>query len=112
MPILHFINVFDNSEAVMSTFYSFNETSRIRTLGMVNVDTGEEKMLFSLDNLTEMRYYYAIGGESLKGDATLNSKIRSHMRGRDGRTSFGIFETTYADNFCYSLACGREIVQL
>ena len=109
--IVHFINVFDNSRSIMSTFHPFRETSRIRTVGLVDVDTGEEKMLFPLDNVTEARYYYTIGGKSLKEDATLNNKIRSQMRGKDGRTSFGIFKTDYNDNFCYSLVCSREIVQ-
>jgi len=111
-PAIHFLNVFNNSKPVMSTFYPFAPTSRIRTVGIVSVETGEEKMFFSLDSKTETRYYYAIGGQSLKEDATLNNKIRNQVREKDERTSFGIFETDYDNNFCYSLVCGREIVQL
>jgi hypothetical protein len=111
VPVLHFINVFDNSKPVMSTFYPFEETSRIRTVGTVNVDTGEEKTFFSLDNRNETRYYYAIGGQSLREDSSLNNKIRKQVKAKNERTSFGIFETDYDNNFCYSLVCGREIVQ-
>ena len=112
VPAIHFINVFNNSKPVMSTFYPFADTSRIRTVGIKNIETGEEKMFFSLDSRVETRYYYAINGQSLKEDATLNNKIRSQVRKENERTSFGIFETDYDDNFCYSLVCGREVVQL
>jgi hypothetical protein len=111
VPMVHFINIFDNSKPVMSTFYPLAETSRIRTLGLIDVDTGEEKMLFSLDTVNETRYYYAINGKSLKEDASLNNKIRNQVREKDDRTSFAIFETNYDNNFCYSLLCSREIVQ-
>jgi len=112
VPAIHFLNVFNNSKPVMSTFYPLAPTSRIRTVGIINVETGEEKMFFSLDSRTETRYYYAIGEKSLKEDATLNNKIRNQVRGKNERTSFGIFKTEYDDNFCYSLVCGREVVQL
>lgn len=111
VPMVHFINVFDNSKPVMSTFYPLAETSRIRTLGLIDVDTGEEKTLFSLDTVNETRYYYAINGKSLKEDASLNNRIRNQVREKDDRTSFAIFETNYDNNFCYSLMCSREVVQ-
>jgi hypothetical protein len=111
-PVIHFLNVFNNSKPVMSTFSSLAPTSRIRTVGIVNVETGEEKVFFSLDNRTETRYYYAISEKSLKEDGTLHSKIRAQVKEKDERTSFGIFKTDYDNNFCYSLVCGREVVQL
>ena len=111
-PVIHFINIFNNSKPVMSTFYPLAPTSRIRTVGIVNVETGEEKMFFSLDNRTETRYYYAISEKSLKEDGTLHNKIRAQVKEKDERTSFGIFKTDYDNNFCYSLVCGREVVQL
>tara|TARA_R100000008_G_C3559385_1_gene155183 strand:- start:146 stop:964 length:819 start_codon:yes stop_codon:yes gene_type:complete len=111
-PVVHFINVFNNSKPVMSTFYSLADTSRICTLGIVDVETGEEKMFFPLDNRTETRYYYAISEKSLKEDGTLHNKIKSQVKKKDEKTSFGIFETGYDNNFCYSLACSRQIVQI
>ena len=112
VPAVHFLNVFNNSKPVMSTFYPLAPTSRIRTVGIINVETGEEKVFFSLDNRTETRYYYAISEKSLKEDGTLHSKIKSQVKKKNERTSFGIFKTDYDDNFCYSLVCGREVVQL
>ncbi len=112
VPMIHFINVFNNSKPVMSTFGPFADVSRIRTLGMVNVETGEEKLIFPLDNRNETRYYYAINAKSLKEDGTLHNKIRKQMKGKNEKSSFGIFETSYDKNFCYSVVCSREIVQL
>ena len=112
VPAIHFLNVFNNSKPVMSTFYPFAPTSRIRTVGIIDVETGEEKMFFSLDSRAETRYYYAIGEKSLKEDGTLNNKIRNQVKEKNERTSFGVFETDYDNNFCYSLVCGREVVQL
>ena len=112
VPVIHFINIFNNSKPVMSTFHPLAPTSRIRTVGIVNVETGEEKVFFSLDSRTETRYYYAISEKSLKEDGTLHNKIRAQVKEKDERTSFGIFKTDYDNNFCYSLVCGREVVQL
>jgi len=112
VPMVHFINVFNNSPAVMTTFQSLAEVSRIRTLGMVNVETGEEKLLFSLDSKNETRYYYAISEKSLKEDGSLHNKIRKQVKSKNERASFGIFETSYEHNFCYSLVCSREVAKL
>lgn len=112
VPMIHFVNVFNKTKPVMTTFTDPAEVSRICTFGMVNVDTGEEKMIFPLDSRNEVRYYYAISATSLKQDGTLNKKIRNQVKKQNERASFGIFETSYDNNFCYSLVYSREIVQL
>jgi len=112
VPMVHFVNVFNNSKAVMGTFGPLADVSRIRTLGMVNVETGEEKTIFPLDTRNETRYYYAISSKSLKEDGKLHNKIRRQVKSKHEKSSFGIFETTYENNFCYSLVCSREIAKL
>lgn len=109
VPIIHFINVFNNTKPVMSTFSNLAETSKIKTLSILNMEDGTEKAFFSLDSPVESRYYYGIGSESLKNDSTLNNKIRNQMKISKVKTGFGIYETSYNYNFCYGVLCSREI---
>ena len=95
----------------MTTFSPLAETSRIKTISMVDMDTGSEKMFFSLDNAIEARYYYAISAKSLKEDSSLNNKIRNQIKARDVKTSFAIYETAYDNNFCYGVVCSRQIAE-
>ena len=111
VPILHFINVFEHSKPIMTTFSNLAETSRIKTISILDLETGSEKMFFSLDNPTESRYYYGVGARSLKEDASLNNKIRNQMRNKNVKTSFSIYQTEYDYNFCYGIVCSREISQ-
>ena len=109
VPMIHWLNVFNNSTPVMTTFSPLAETSRVKTISMVDMESGSEKMLFSLDNATEARYYYAISAKSLKEDSSLNNKIRNQIKERNVRTSFAIHETAYDNNFCYGIICSRQI---
>ena len=52
---IHMINIFDNTKSVSDTFSEPFETARISTIGILNIEAGEEKLFFDLENPREKR---------------------------------------------------------
>ena len=79
---IHMINVFDHTEPEIGTISAPLEVSRIITIGMMNIESGEEKLFFSLTNAREKSYYYAINHEELKSDKELYKGITVQMKNK------------------------------
>ena len=111
VPTIHMINVFDNTEPIMTSFSELSQTSRICTLGAVDLNAGEEKMFFPLDSAKEKRYYFGVNKKSLETDKSLLGEIKNHIRSvpEDIRSSFSIYSTDYEENFAYVLCYTSEI---
>ena len=105
---IHMTNVFNHSKPVVGTLSSPKDICRISTFGILNPETGEESPFFSLDNVKEKRYYYAIPEEELKTDKTLMNKIMTQVKDspqeKDVKVSYGVFSTQYADKYAYFIA--------
>ena len=109
---IHMTNIFNHSEPVVGTLSDPKDICRISTFGILNPETGDESPFFSLDNVKEKRYYYAIPEEELKTDKTLMSKIMSQVKDspqeKDVKVSYGVFPTQYADKYAYFIASTSE----
>ena len=105
---IHMVNVFDHTDPEIGTISAPLEVSRIITVGMMNIDSGEEKLFFPLTNSREKSYYYAINHEELKNDKELYKGITVQMKNKveeDGtRVTYGIYSTNYSSNYCYVVA--------
>tara|TARA_Y100001963_G_C6718642_1_gene418028 strand:+ start:452 stop:1291 length:840 start_codon:yes stop_codon:yes gene_type:complete len=110
-PIVHMINVFDNSSPVMTTLHRTSPTSRICTIGIINIGTGEEELFFPLDLIKEKQYYYAINEENLKTDGTLLSRIKKQIKKTpEGvHSSFGIYSTSYETDYVYTVSYSSAV---
>ena len=110
---IHMINVFSHTEPVVGTLSNPKKTCRISTFGILNPETGEESPFFSLDNVKEKRYYYAIPETELKTDKTLMNKIMTQVKDtpqeKDTKVSYGVFSTQYSDKYAYFIASTSEI---
>jgi hypothetical protein len=105
------VNVFSNSDAVVSTFSDILETSRISTLGILNLTTGEEKLFYPIENLQEKKFFYAIPEEELEANNNLLKDITDQVKStpKDIKAGFGIFATNYDENYCYTLNYSSKI---
>jgi len=107
---IHMINVYNNIEPVVNNFSDFKEQTRISTIGISNLEN-DKKLFFSLDNVREMRYYYAINRDKLETDGTLMRKITENVKNEaDIDVSYGIYATDYADDYVYCVA-NASIIQ-
>jgi hypothetical protein len=103
---LHMINVFNHIESVTDTFSDPPVAARISTIGFVNPEKNVDRMFFSLDNVTDIVYYYGYNKVKLNEGNNLLSQIKSSMKKKteEGvRVSFGIFETNYEQDYVYAV---------
>ena len=108
---IHMINVFRHTEPVIGNFIHPAEISRICTLGIVDMESEderehEEKWFYSLTNVRDVVYYYGIGEDDLKNDGTLFRKINNFVKSRvddNLNVSYGVFKTTYDQKYCYCI---------
>ena len=109
---IHMINVYNHIESVTDTFSDPYETARISTIGLLDVESGEDKKFFSLDNEREVRYYYAINRDKLRSDGALFKKIKQQVKEKaseNTKISYGIFATKYEQDFAYTLSYSSSI---
>ena len=59
-------DVFNHIKAVMDTFSQTSDIARIATFGIVDMKKNEQKLFFSIDNVSEFRYYYSINRKQLE----------------------------------------------
>tara|TARA_Y100001963_G_scaffold79226_1_gene109952 strand:- start:872 stop:1708 length:837 start_codon:yes stop_codon:yes gene_type:complete len=101
---IHMINVYSHQNAIHETAFENADTTRISTLGILNVQEGKEKLFFSLDNIREKCYYYAINSKVLETDGkllrTLTDSINKNI-GKDVRAGFQVHSTSYDQNYGY-----------
>jgi|TARA_R110002020_G_scaffold50528_1_gene142595 hypothetical protein len=104
---IHMVNIYDHQKAIHATPFDKADTTRISTFGIVNVDEGKEKLFFSLDNIREKCYYYAINSKALETDGkllrTLTDNINKNI-GKDVRAGFQVYSTSYEQNYGYLVA--------
>ena len=105
---LHMINVYNHIGSVVNTFSKPLAGRRISTIGFYDTKNNENNLFYSLDNVGEMRYYYAINREKLETDGDILKKVREQIKG-DVESSYGIFATNYEQDYVYTTANSSEI---
>ena len=105
---MHMINVYNHNEPVNSTFSEPEDMCRISTIGLSDLEKNEKKWFFSLDDVEEMRYYYAINIEELENNSELFKTIRDQVKG-EKKAGYSIYSTNYEQNFVYTVSYTSEI---
>jgi len=103
---IHMINVYRNNKSFSNTFCQLPVGARIATLGISTPDKKDNRMFFSLDNVSDMVYYYAYNKDRLETDSTLMKDIKKMINdGKDNgvRVTYGIFETDYDQDYIYCI---------
>jgi len=108
---LHMINIYNHIDSVSDTFSPPHEAARISTIGISNSEN-EVKLFFPLDEMDEIRYYYAINKDKLQSDGKLLKKIKEQIKEETDekvRASYGVYSTDYEQDYLYVLAHSLEI---
>lgn len=101
----HMLNVFENTEPLLTTMAPTGVTTRIATLGVANFETGKEKLFYDLQHARSKKYFYGINQKSMADNTQLLHQIREHVASHaDEQThaSFSIYNTDYDRNYVYS----------
>ena len=100
----HMITVFNRSEAVLGTFTRPAEISRVSTVGILDLENGEESWFFNLKIPRDVVYYYGINEEELKTDEKLFKNITTFVKNKvedNLNVSYGVYKTNYEQKYCY-----------
>jgi len=105
---LHMINVYNHIEPIVNTFYDPLPGRKISTIGFYDSKSNENKLFYLLDNVGEMRYYYAINKEKLETDGDVLKNIRKQIE-NEKSVGYAIFATDYEQDYVYTVAHSSEI---
>ena len=101
---IHMINFLDHNDPVLGNELESLPTYCINTIGIMDVDNGNESLFFDLDECREKRYYYCINDKQLQTDGDLFDKITNQMEDKTEefvKNSFGVYSTSFDKNYCY-----------
>jgi len=106
VPTMHMVNVLRHTHSIMDNISPPHQVSRIVSYGLVNFDTGEEKLFFNLDNVREKVYYYAINEEKLREQSGIHKKVIAQVKenAKNTKTTYGIYPTQYDKDYVYCVA--------
>lgn len=91
-------NLFENIESVYEKIIETPSTYCITSLGVMDIETGEETLFYPIDNAREKVYYYYINKQQLNDDTELFDKIEEQINNKfsDNVTiSFAIYESPH-----------------
>ena len=100
------INVFENTEPLLTSSSGAKKTVKIGTFGVVNFETGKEKLFYDLQYPRQRKYFYGINSDTLDSDKEILHKIRSFVESaKEEKTDagFSVYSTDYDDNYVYSV---------
>ena len=111
---VHMTNVLMHSNSIVDNISIPHEVSRLITYGLVDFETGKEKLFFPLDNIREKVYYYAINEKKLRESNDIRKKIISQVKENsvDTKVSYGIYSTQYEEDYVYCVAYSSTVQEL
>jgi hypothetical protein len=111
---LHMINIYKNNDSLLNTFDQKPVGVRISTFGICDLEAGKENLFFSLDNVSDMDYYYAYDKEEIESNQSLLSDIKNNINKKKEvikRVTYGVYETNYEQNYLYCIQSTSIIQQ-
>ena len=108
----HMVNVFKNTEPLLSNQAHSKETARISTMGVVNYETSKEKLFYDLQYPRTRKYFYGLASDTTESDKDTLHNIRKFVEGRSGEninSGFSLYSTNYSNNYVYSEHCASFI---
>ena len=112
----HMMNVFKNTQPIMTTQTKRINTARVSTLGLLDSENNQEKMFFDLDIPREKSYYYGVPKKQLEEDPNLMEVIRKNLKcnveHEKMKTTYSVHSTEYNELIAYCEKSSTLIQQL
>ena len=112
----HMLNVFQNTQAIMTTQTKRINTARVSTFGLLDSENNQEKMFFDLDIPREKSYYYGVPKKQLEEDPNLMEVIRKNLKcnveHEKMKTTYSVHSTDYNELIAYCEKSSTLIQQL
>jgi hypothetical protein len=109
---IHTINIFENTKSVFENKSDTEVHTRLSSYGIVDSETGKEKLFFPLDNIEEKCYYIGVSKEALEDNdffRELKENMRKKAEEEEVKISYIINESKLDYSYVYVLAHSGEI---
>ena len=106
------VRALEHKEALIDNSTPPKEVSRIRTIGLYDLEQNTEKLFFNLDNIDDKIYHFLINENRLKSDGKLFKSIKEKMREKvvdNVKISYTIHPTTLEQDQCFVAAYTKRI---
>ena len=100
----HMLNVFENTEPLLSTLSEPKKINKIATLGVVSYKNLDEKIFYDLQKPRLKKYFFGISEKTLNEEKDLLQKIRSYVKDKSEEkcsACFAIYSTNYEQDYVY-----------
>jgi len=100
----HMLNVFENTEPLLTTLAEPKDTNKIATLGVVSYKNLDEKTFYDLQKPRLKKYFFGISEETLNEEKDLLQKIREYVKDKTEEkctACFAIYSTNYKQDYVY-----------
>jgi hypothetical protein len=101
---IHMMNIFKHSKPVMSTASDIPTTARIKTIGQMDFETGQESLFYNLQFIREKQYLFAFNEKRVDEEPGLLKKINKKIKSLSSdsvRASYDICTTKYEDDYVF-----------
>jgi len=102
----HMLNVFENTEPILSTLFEPGPTSKISTIGVVGYNSLKEKLFYKLEKPRLKKYFFGISEKTLNEEKDLLPKIRNYVKEKledECSSCFAIYSTDYEQDYVYTV---------
>ena len=115
--VIAMINYFAHTDPLIDNSPTVKNHKRILSYGVSSLEKqAEVKLLFPLEEVSDLHFFYGIPAESTNSDDTLMEKIKDHVknysRSQDMRVTFSVFATTLEDPMVLATAYSGHIQPL
>jgi hypothetical protein len=93
----HMMNVLKNQISIFGSFSEAEETEKICTFGLVDLETKKENLMFQINRVTSKFYLFYLNKTKIEQDTGLLNKIDSIIN--DNATGVCISHSVYPSNF-------------
>jgi hypothetical protein len=115
--VLAMINFFNHTEAVVENKLATKNSCRLVTMGVYSLeDKAQVNLLFPLNDITDVHFYYGLPKQMIESDGTVMKKIKQQVT--DYKTNdkmsvgFSVYPITLENPFVACLAYSSEIQKI
>ena len=111
--VVAMINFFKNTTPVLANPIPPPDSARLVSYGVSSLgDNKDINLLFPLEDIKDIHFFYGIPKKVLQDDTTLVKRIKEHVKSykkEDLSTSFSVYETTLEDMIVLCVAYSTQI---
>ena len=111
--VVAMINFFKNTTPVLANPLTPPDSARLVSYGVSSLgDNKAINLLFPLEDIKDIHFFYGIPKKVLQDDTTLVKRIKEHVKSykkEDLSTSFSVYETTLEDMIVLCVAYSTQI---